>query len=283
MRTKTIDILREVKQKNKAIGAFNTSNLEVTQAIIRAANESGKPCVIQTTTSSMQYIGASNMGAIVKNVIKNESNHTAIGFHLDHGHKIDDVMKAIDVAGVDSVMIDASHLNFKENLEITKRVVAYAHSKNVAVQAELGRVPYIGREDMDINWDAVMTNPGEAKNLVEETDVDALAIGIGNAHGFFRERPEPDWKRLEKIKSLIPETPLILHGASDWDEKKVKKAITGGISCFNIDTDIRLAFITAMQKCLGAKYNIKDPRDIMKKVRNEVKEKVKEKIKIFWQ
>lgn len=280
MRSKTIEILREAKKENYAVGAFNTSNLEVTQSIVGAAHELHKSCIIQITTKTMDYVGEKTLGALIQAVIENESNNTRIGFHLDHGKTFDDVMKAIEI-GVDSVMIDASQETLKENIKITKKIVEYAHSKNVSVQAELGKVPYIGREEMDVEWEKIMTSPEEAKRLVDETRIDALAVGIGNAHGFFRERSEPDWERLGKISSLIPDTPLILHGASDWGKEKVKKATRGGINCFNIDTDIRLAFISAICKKTQGTCDFSDPRKLMAEVKDEVKEKVKEKINIF--
>jgi fructose-bisphosphate aldolase class II len=280
MKAKTIDILKGAMENKTAVGAFNTSNLEVTQAIIRASKKLHHPCIIQTTVSTMNFVGNKTLGDLVNIVIKNESNDCPIGFHLDHGKTLDDVMNAIDL-GVDSVMIDASALDFKLNLEITKKVVEYAHSKNVAVQAELGRVPYLGREQTGVNWDDIMTNPEEAKILVEETEVDALAVGIGNAHGFFREKPEPDWERLKKIRELIPHTPLIMHGASDWDEDKIRKAVTMGICCFNIDTDIRIAFMTTICNNLSPHCDITDPRKLMEKIRTNIQEKVEEKIRMF--
>jgi len=280
MRTKTIDILRKSMEKGFAIGAFNTSNLEVTQAIIRATKKLQAPCVIQATTSTIEFIGDTTLGDMVKSVINNESSTCPIGFHLDHGKSLDDVMNAIEM-GVDSVMIDASTLDFKSNIEITKKVVMYAHSMGVSVQAELGKVPYLKREQASVNWDDIMTNPDEAKILVEETGVDALAVGIGNAHGFFRERSQPDWKRLHNIKELVPHTPLILHGASDWDEERVKKAIQGGICCFNIDTDLRISFMTTICNNTSPRCDISDPRKLLEKVRINVQKKVEEKIKMF--
>lgn len=280
MKAKTIDILKEAMKNKTAVGAFNTSNLEVTQAIIRAAKKLHNPCVIQTTVSTMNFVGNKTLGDLVNNIIKNESNDCPIGFHLDHGKTFDDVMNAIDL-GVDSVMIDASALDFKSNLKITKKVVEYAHSKNVTVQAELGKVPYLGREQTSVNWEEVMTNPEEAKILVEEAGIDALAVGIGNAHGFFRERSVPDWERLKKIRELIPHIPLIMHGASDWDREKIKKAIAGGICCFNIDTDIRIAFMTTICNNLSPHCDISDPRKLMEKIRTSIQEKVEEKIRMF--
>lgn len=280
MRTKTIEILKKALENGTAVGAFNTSNLEVTQGIIRAAKKLIMPCIIQTSSSTIDYVKSAVLGEMVKTVIENESNSSPIGFHLDHGKNLDEIMNAIEI-GVDSVMVDASTLDLKENIEVTKKAVMYAHSMGVSVQAELGKVPYLGREQISLSWDEIMTKPEEAKKLVEETGVDALAVGIGNAHGFFRERPEPDWERLHKIKELIPETPLILHGASDWDEKKIKKAVHGGICCFNIDTDIRIAFMTAVCNNTSPRCDISDPRKLMEKVRSSVQEKVEEKIKMF--
>jgi fructose-bisphosphate aldolase class II len=282
MRAKTIDILKKAKKEGYAVGAFNTSNMEVTQGIIRAAAKLSRPCVIQATISSLDYVGDKMLKYIVLEAIESDSKKADIGFHLDHGKALNDVRRAIN-SGVDSVMIDGSKLDFEENLTLTKEIVQYAHSKGVAVQAELGKVPYLGREEMgEIDWDELMTNPEEAKILVKETGIDALAGGIGNAHGFFRERSEPDWERLDMIRSLAPEIPLIMHGASDWDKEKVQRAIKGGVCCFNIDTDTRIAFSTAlcgMMRKDRCDYN--DPRKIMAVVRDAVQKKVEEKIEMF--
>jgi fructose-bisphosphate aldolase class II len=281
MRGKTLEILKEATRKGYAVGAFNTSITEITQGIARAINETRKQCIIQVTPSSIKYVGPEVLGAVVKTVIDNESGDTEIGFHLDHGKTFDDVVTAIDF-GVDSVMIDASTKEFKRNVAITKRVVEYAHSKGVTVQAELGKVPYVGRNGQDVDWESVMTNPREAKQLVEETGVDALAVGIGNAHGFFREREIPDWKRLEEIKEMIPSTPLIMHGVSDWNKDKVKNAVARGAVCFNVDTDIRLAFINAVCNQTSPKCDFTDPRKALTIAREAVKNKVVEKIEMFY-
>ncbi|MEA2006573.1 MAG: class II fructose-bisphosphate aldolase [Patescibacteria group bacterium] len=280
MRGKTIDILKQAMEEGYAVGAFNTSNLEITQGIVHAAHKLERPCIVQMTSNAMKYAGSNVLGDVVRSVIENDSDSVPVGFHLDHGKSLDHVMDAIE-AGVDSVMIDGSSLRFKENLEITKRIVEYSHEREVTVQAELGRVPYLGREDQEINWDEVMTNPEEAKKLVDETGIDALAVGIGNAHGFFREREVPDWDRLEKIKALIPQTPLIMHGASDWTDDRVVQAIERGICCFNIDTDIRVAFITKICNITNSKCDTTDPRKVLGAARKNVKNKVVEKIKMF--
>ena len=281
MRAKTIDILKKAMDGGYAVGAFNTSNLEITQGIAHAAHESEKPCIIQITKKSLDYAGKEVLGDMISSVIDNQTNSTKIGLHLDHGKTMDEIVAAIDI-GVDSVMIDASRSSFKDNLDITSRVVEYAHKRGVTVQAELGNVPYLGKEEQDIDWEAVMTDPEQAKELVEQTGVDALAVGIGNAHGFFRERSVPDWDRLKKIREIIPETPLIMHGASDWDAEKVNKAVEMGIACFNIDTDIRIAFCTTLCNILGPGCDVvSDPRKILESARESVKKKVLEKISMF--
>ncbi|MCK5081059.1 MAG: class II fructose-bisphosphate aldolase, partial [Candidatus Moranbacteria bacterium] len=233
-----------------------------------------------TTVSTMEYT-FDTIGELVKSNVKKLAPNTEIGFHLDHGHSFHEITKAIDL-GVDSVMIDASRLTLEENIAITKKVVEYAHPRGVAVQAELGRVPYLGREKLDIDWNEIMTDPNEAKRLVDETGTDALAVGIGNAHGFFREKSEPDWERLKAINALLPDNPLILHGASDWEGEKVKKAVELGINAFNIDTDIRIAFCSAVCKMTGDQHcEVSDPRKILKVAREETQKAVEKKIQMF--
>ncbi|MFO7806842.1 MAG: class II fructose-bisphosphate aldolase [Candidatus Moraniibacteriota bacterium] len=280
MRKNAIEILKKAVKENTAVGAFNTSNMEVTQGIVWAAKKLNKDCIVQATNSTVEYTNEA-IGFIVENIVEKESGSASVGFHLDHGHNLHDIVKAIDL-GVDSVMIDASKMSFEENKTITKKVVEYAHPKGVSVQAELGRVPYLGRERMSVEWDKVMTNPQEAKQMVDETGVDALAVAIGNAHGFFRERNEPDWDRLKEIRRLLPELPLILHGASDWEGDKARKAVKLGINCFNIDTDLRIAFSTALCKMTGGNHcEVNDPRKILKECREEVRKKTEEKINLF--
>jgi fructose-bisphosphate aldolase class II len=280
MRAKTIDILREAKQQGHAVGAFNTSNLEITQGIVQALAEKGHSSIIQVTVSSMDYTGDFVLGQMIGAVIEQDSNGVQVGFHLDHGHSLDEVIRAIDM-GVDSVMIDASGKSLHENIAQTKRVVEYAHVRGVAVQAELGAVPYLGKESEVPDWDQIMTDPQEALQLVNETGIDALAVGIGNAHGFFKEREVPDWERLARIRQLLPDIPLIMHGASDWTAEKIKKAIQGGVCCFNIDTDVRLSFLSAICRQTQMKCDITDPRKLLSVAREAVKRKVMEKVKIF--
>lgn len=274
------NILQEAKNNGYAVGAFNVFNMEEAQAVVRAAVAKHTPAILQITEKTLNYGGDGIIYDVVKAVIDRESASIPIGFHLDHGHSIDSIMRAVEV-GLNSVMIDASKLGLKENISITKRVVDYAHLKNVSVQAELGTVPYLGETDQNPNWEELMTNPLDAKWLVEETGIDALAVSIGNAHGFFREKADPDWARLEEIHKVIPDTFLIIHGGSDWVNHKVQEAVKRGVVCFNVDTDLRVAFNTALCQFTHDKCNIIDPRVVMAEAREAVQRVVEKKIEIF--
>lgn len=274
------DILQEAKNNGYAVGAFNVFNMEETQAVVRAALKKHTPVIVQFTKKTLDYGGDGVIYDVVKAVIERESATIPIGLHLDHGHSFDDIMRAVEV-GMNSVMIDAAQLNLHENIAVTKKVVDYAHPKKVSVQAELGTVPYLGEMESDPDWEKLMTNPLDAKWLVEETGVDALAISIGNAHGFFRERSEPDWARLEEINKLIPNTSLVIHGGSDWVNHKVKEAVKRGVVCFNVDTDLRVAFNTILCQFTHDKCDIIDPRKVMADAREAVQRVVEKKIEMF--
>ncbi|MFA5926013.1 MAG: class II fructose-bisphosphate aldolase [Parcubacteria group bacterium] len=274
------DILLEAQENGYAVGAFNTPDMEVTQAIVRAAVKKNTPAIIQVTEKTLSYAGDSVIIEVIKAVIEKESGSIPIGLHLDHGKSFDIVARAVEL-GMTSVMIDASEYSLQDNISITKRVVDFAHPKGVDVQAEIGKVPHLGGMDPNPDWDKFMTDPLEAKWLVEETGIDALAVGIGNAHDFFRERPEPDWERLETIRKLLPKTPIILHGASDWVNHKVTEAVKRGVVCFNVDTDIRVAFNTVLCQFTHDKCEVIDPRKVLAEARDAVQKVVERKIEMF--
>lgn len=275
------EILVNAQKGKYAVGAFNVSNMETAQGVVMAAVERKSPLVVQITESSMKFAGARELAELVKIVIQERSEHIPIGINLDHGKTMELVRKAIEL-GFTEVMIDGSRLTFDDNKNLTKRVVDFAHEHKVSVQAELGIVPYLGEIDTsELNWERLMTDPDKAKDFVEYTGVDFLAVAIGNAHGFFREADNCDWERLKKIAGIVG-IPLVLHGASDWSKDKIDNAVSGGISCFNVDTDIRLTFMHQLCQTVGSdKCTITDPRKVMDPVRTAIKKKVIEKINIF--
>jgi len=275
------EILEKAKAGGYAVGAFNTTNLETTRAIVEAAKETKSPVIIQVTEKTMEYAGGRMIYNIIKNDVEFYAPEIPVGIHLDHGKSFEIVQRCAEI-GFPSVMYDGSRKEYTDNVEITKKVVDFCHEKGVIVQGELGNVPYISEHKMGaVDWDRYMTDPEQAKDFVEKTGVDTLAVAIGNAHGFFTERETPDWARLEKIRSLV-NIPIILHGASDWEDGKAEQAIKLGVNRFNVDTNTRMAFVNGLSVSF---VNGKDPgfdiRAILGGAREAVKESVKHKIKLF--
>jgi len=274
------EILSNAQKGQYAVGAFNVSNMETVQGVVMAALERRAPIIVQITETAMKYAGAKELAELVKIVIEERSEDIPIGINLDHGKTFEIVRKAVEL-GFNAVMIDGSRLSYAENKNLSKRVVDFVHPENIAVQAELGIVPYLGEIDLsEVDWNKLMTDPQKARQFVEETGVDSLAVAIGNAHGFFRELEQVDWERLKQIRSVVS-IPLVLHGASDWSKEKTSQAVQYGINCFNVDTDIRLAFMHQLCRLIDEKCTITDPRKVMDPVREAIKKKVMEKIMIF--
>lgn len=273
------ELLEKAKAEGYAVGAFNTVNLETTRAIIEAAQELKSPVIVQMTEKTFDYAGGRAMFHLTKNIAEWYAPEIPVGIHLDHGKNFEVVERAMDI-GFGSVMYDGSRKEYVDNLMMTKKIVDIAHKQGVVVQAELGNVPYIGEMQMEtINWEQYMTNPDQAVQFVTETGIDTLAVAIGNAHGFFRERSEADYERLTTIASLV-DVPLVLHGASDWHNGRVSEVIKRGISCFNVDTATRIAFIGALREMLQSEDET-DLRKVLGKGKDAVKDAVKGKILAF--
>ncbi|MBU2028909.1 class II fructose-bisphosphate aldolase [Patescibacteria group bacterium] len=275
------EILTKAREGGYAVGSFNTFNLETTRAIIEGAREMNSPVIVQVTEKTTEYAGGRGIFNLIKNEAEFYSPQIPVGIHVDHGRSFEFIERVIEI-GFTSVMYDGSRKEYGANMEVTKDVVNYCHEKGVCVQAELGRVPYLGEISLrEINWDEYLTDPEQARDFVEKTGTDSLAVAIGNAHGFFKEKKEIDFERLAKINEKC-QIPLVLHGASDWDNGQVTEAIKNGISCFNIDTAIRLAFINNLANAIGERGDMSlDARKLLGAAREAVKNVVKEKIRIF--
>lgn len=273
-------ILTEAQVNGYAVGAFNTVNLETTWAILEAAADRRSPVIIQMTEKTFQYGGGHAMYHLVKNIADFYFPDIPLAIHLDHGRNIAVVREALAI-GFKSVMMDASTLPYEENEEATAMIVREAHTKGATVQGELGNVPYKGEvTDMEhMDWDKYMTNPAQADAYVRSTGVDTLAVGIGNAHGSFPERPLPDFDRLAAIRERI-KLPLVLHGASDWEGEKVARVIGLGVACFNVETATKTAFITTLRETLPMNEAI-DIRKILMPARESFREAVKKKMDLF--
>ncbi|NTW27703.1 MAG: class II fructose-bisphosphate aldolase [Candidatus Moranbacteria bacterium] len=281
MITSVKKILTDAMHGGYAVGAFNTTNMETTRAIIEAANELKSPVIIQITEKTMEYAGGRQIFSIVKNMAELYAPEIPIGIHLDHGKSFDVCKRCVEI-GFNSVMIDGSRRNLADNITITKNVVDYCHDKGIDVQGELGSVPYIGEmEAGEVDWDKYMTDPDEAAEFVEKTGIDTLAVAIGNAHGFVKERKVPDYARLEKIRARVT-VPIVLHGASDWENGRVKEVVKRGVSCFNVDTATRVAFINSIIKTVRSKDEVSfDIRKLLGDAQDEVKKTVMGKMEDF--
>lgn len=275
------EILINAQKGGYAVGAFNTTNLETTQAIVDAAREMRSPVIIQITEKTMEYAGGRAIFNLVKNCAEFYAPEIPIGIHLDHGKSFEIIERCVGI-GFPSVMYDGSRKTFEDNVTVTRKVTEFCHKNDINVQGELGSVPYIGETNMgEIDWDKYMTDPDQAADFVCKTGIDSLAVAIGNAHGFFKERSIPDYDRLEKIHKKVS-VPLILHGASDWENGKIKEVIARGVCCFNIDTATRLAFMNSLIKSVREQTAVTfDLRKPLGDAREAVKNIVKEKIRNF--
>lgn len=270
-------LLEQARKGGYAIGAFNTNNLEIVQGIVEAAEEMESPVILQASQGAIKYAGLDYIVAMVK--AASERVKVPVALHLDHGTSFEQAVQCIR-AGFSSVMFDGSKYLFEENIAKTLEVVKVAKPIGVSVEAELGKIG--GTED-DItvtDREASMTDPDEAKEFVDRTGVDALAVAIGTAHGPYKGEPKLDFERLQKIRDKV-DIPLVLHGASGVPEEAIKKAISIGICKINIDTDLRQAFTAAVVKVLTDKPSEFDPRKLLGPAREALKQVVKQKIQLF--
>ncbi|MGF7397692.1 class II fructose-1,6-bisphosphate aldolase [Thermoanaerobacterium thermosaccharolyticum] len=272
-----IELLKKANEEGYAVGAFNTNNLEITQAIVEAAEEMKSPAIIQVSEGGLKYAGIETISAIVRTLATKAS--VPIALHLDHGTDFNNVMKCLR-NGWTSVMMDASKLPLEKNIEVTKNVVTIAHGMGVSVEAEIGKIG--GTED-NVTVDereAAMTDPDEAYKFAKETGVDYLAISIGTAHGPYKGEPKLDFDRLKKIKEML-KMPIVLHGASGVPEADIRKAVSLGVNKINIDTDIRQAFAARLRELLKEDGEVYDPRKILGPCKEAMKEVVKSKMRMF--
>lgn len=271
----TNKMLLKAKNEKYAIGAFNVENMEMVIAVLEAATELNSPVIMQTTPSTVKYAGLDFFVANVKAATKNSD--IPIALHLDHGSDFNLATRAFK-SGYTSIMIDGSHESFEENISITKRVVDVCSPSNIPVEAELGKVG--GKEDdLDGGYSNPFTDPKQAKEFVERTNINSLAIAIGTAHGLYEGEPILDFERLSKIASLVS-IPLVLHGASGVPDSSVKEAILRGISKVNYATELRIAYSNGIKEYLKKDPIVIDPKKYNRLGMDKVKSFVKEKIKV---
>ncbi len=276
-------IVNKAKKQKYAVGAFNTSNLEITLAIVRAAVKMKSPVIIQTSESAISYSNTETIFEIIKTLANTVGKSVPIAIHLDHGKDLKIIKDCIRV-GYNSVHIDASVEEFQKNISLSRQVANLAHSKKIWVQAELGAI--LGKEGMiklktgEIDMKDLMTKPEQAAEFVAKTKIDTLAVSVGTIHGHFKGVEKVDQVRLQKIESQV-KVPLVLHGGSGLSAATFKTAIKNGISIINIDTNLRLAFKQALQKSLQKDSDLIDPRKILMPSIEAMQAEVERIIKIF--
>ena len=296
----TKEMFEKSMKEGYAIGAFNVNNMEIIQGIVDAAANQKSPVILQASSSAIKYARINYLMKMVEAAVE-EHPEVPIAIHLDHGPDFETCKMCID-AGFTSVMIDGSKYDFEENVELTKKVVEYAHSKGVVVEAELGKLAGIEDEVNVAAEDARYTDPDQAKEFVERTGCDSLAIAIGTSHGAYKFKGEAKLRFdiLKKIKEKIPNTPIVLHGASTVipelvemcnnyggnipgakgvPDEMLNEASKSGVSKINVDTDLRLALTASIRKVFAESPDVFDPRKYLTPARDLIRETVEHKIR----
>ena len=273
----TKEMLLKAQREKYAVPAFNFHNLETIQVITETASDLKSPVILAGTPGTFSNGGRDYLQALVE-VASRRYKDIPIAMHLDHHETFESIKESIDL-GTKSVMIDASHHTFEENISIVKEVVDYAHRWDVTVEAELGRL--VGQEDdMEVDEkEAFFTDPEAAYEYTERTGIDSLAVAIGTAHGLYRLEPKLDFERLEEIRKRV-NIPLVLHGASGIKGEDIRKCISLGITKVNIATELKIPFSREVRKYLMEHPEENDPRKYMAKAKEEMKKVVAEKIRI---
>lgn len=276
------EILKKYPRGKRALGAFNTYNLESTLGILRAAKAKKTPVIIQISEATIKYAGLKTILAIIETAAEKEAKDIPIAVHLDHGQSFEIVSECVK-EGVSSVHMDGSALPFKKNAALTKKAAAFCHRRGVWVQGELGALP--GKEGMTkvkIPKDPglYLTDPVQAEKFVKLTGVDALAVSVGTLHGRFVGREKVDLARIKQIARRVKK-PLVLHGASGVSDLRLGKAIKAGISIINIDTDLRIAFTRTLKRTLQKELSFYDPRKILSPSALSLQKAVEKKITVF--
>ena len=295
----TKEMFEKSMKENYAIGAFNVNNMEIIQGIVDAAAEQNSPVILQASSSAIKYARVPYLKKMIEAAL--EEHDIPVVLHLDHGPDFETCKMCID-NGFTSVMIDGSKYDFEENVALTKKVVDYAHSHGVVVEAELGKLAGI-EDDVNVSAsDAMYTDPEQAKEFVERTGCDSLAIAIGTSHGAYKFKGEAKLRFdiLAKVKELIPNTPIVLHGASTVipefveqcnkyggnipgakgvPDEMLHEASLSGVSKINVDTDLRLAMTGAIREVFTEDPSVFDPRKYLGAARTQIKDIVEHKIR----
>lgn len=271
------DMLNKADNGKYAVPHFNINNLEWTRFILEECEKLKTPVILGVSEGAGKYMGGfKTVADMVKNLVNYLNITIPVALHLDHGSSYESCIDAID-SGFTSVMIDASKYSIEENIRITKQVVAYAHKRNVTVEAEVGAV---GGEEDGVADELAYAKVEDATRLVKETGIDFLAPALGSVHGIYKGEPKLDFVRMVKIHELV-NLPLVLHGGSGIPDELIKKAISCGICKININTELQIAWSQGVRQFLSEDDKVYDPRKIIKSGEGTMKEMIKEKVMLF--
>ncbi len=271
------DMLNKALEEKYAVGQFNINNLEWTQAILGAAEEEKSPVILGVSEGAARHMGGFNtVVKMVEGLLIDMNITVPVAIHLDHGSSFEKCKAALD-AGFTSVMIDGSHHPIEENIEMTKKVVEYAHSKGASVEAEVGTVG--GQED-DVIGGIQYADLNECVRIVKETGIDTLAPALGSVHGPYHGEPNLGFKEMEEIRDAV-NLPLVLHGGTGIPLHDIQKSISLGTSKINVNTENQIAFAKVVREVLAAKPEAYDPRTFIVPGRDAIKATVIGKIKEF--
>lgn len=274
----SVNLLKEAKEKHYAVAHFNINNLEWAKYILEEMNELQRPVILGVSEGAIKYMGGSYVVAnLVKSLISDLNIEIPVVLHLDHGSSYESCKKCID-DGFTSVMIDASKKSLKENIEITRKVVSYAHMYNVSVEGEIGKIG--GTED-ELDAKSCNAKKEDVIAYVESTGVDSVAPALGSVHGLYKGEPNLDFETMSEINQLVS-TPLVLHGGTGIPNDKIKKAIFCGISKININTELQIAWASSIKEYIEKNKEVYDPRKIISSGEKAIKKCIKDKIRLFY-
>jgi len=270
-------MLEKALEEKYAVGQFNINNLEWTQAVLEAAEESKTPVILGVSEGAAKYMGGTKVVVSFVNALMDTMNITVpVALHLDHGSSFESCKEAID-SGFTSVMIDASHYPIDENIATTKKVVEYAHSHGVSVEAEVGTV---GGEEDGVVGGINYADLNECDRMVKESKIDALAAALGSVHGEYDGEPNLGFDEMKAISDKT-NAPLVLHGGSGIPEEQIKKAIERGHSKINVNTECQQYFTRNVRDFLNEDSKAYDPRKYIKPGKEGIKEVVIAKATMF--
>ncbi len=272
------ELLAVADKNGFAVPAFNIGSEAILKGVVESANEKNAPVILAIHPTELEFLGDSFISTCIQEANKSK---VPMVIHLDHGGTFEQILRAIR-CGFTSVMIDASHLSYEDNIAITKKVVEVARVSNVSVEAELGTIGSTGESYEGGADDIIYTNPEQAKDFIEKTGIDSLAVAIGTAHGIYPKDKKPELK-LDLLKTIrdTVDIPLVLHGGSSNPDEEIAESVKIGISKINISSDIKFAFYKKCREVLAENPGWIEPNTIYPPCIDAMKEVIEFKMELF--